>query len=338
MNILQIDRKLAFINKRIFCAPSTQPTNVEMEKKKVLKDKSYNPQLKYKRYPHNLDSLKRELQSIKPDNSVLGNLFKGRRDELINMVNLIKSVGTSRFSAASIKFYDKPSRELIIKAKKLLELEPENNESLVKHNTLSTIKKFLDSFLSHGFNWQIREREMIIRATFNVSQKILYINKGRTFDNNELKRLIVHEIGTHITRAENAKKQKYRLFLVGFPNYFVTEEGLAVYNEEKAGLLTNDVLKEYAGRVVAVDLALKNPFNIVYNTLLEFFPKEQAWTLALRAKRGTGNTARPGAYTKDYIYLKGWYDIKNFVKKGGNVKDLYVGKIGISHLPLLKKI
>ena len=128
------------------------------------------------------------------------------------------------------------------------------------------------------------------------------------------------------------------MFVFGFPGYLKTEEGLAVFNEERSGLLSNDILRTYAGRAVAVNLALKNSFSTVYTTLLEFFPKEEAYTIALRVKRGMTNTAKPGAHTKDHIYLSGWYSVKNFIAQGGRLNQLYIGKIGIQHVPLLSKL
>jgi len=142
----------------------------------------------------------------------------------------------------------------------------------------------------------------------------------------------------NIARAENGKKQRYLLFSYGFPNYLETEEGLAVYNEKINDLLPNHILKHYAGRVIAVDLALKNSFSIVYNELLQYFNKDIAWNLALRAKRGLADTSKKGGFSKDYLYLKGKYVVEDFVKKGGDVKELYVGKIGVEHVPLMKEI
>ena len=146
----------------------------------------------------------------------------------------------------------------------------------------------------------------------------------------------MHEIGTHIKRAENAKEQKLKLFKIGFPYYLATEEGLAAYNEEIAGVHNNNILRQYAGRVIAVDLALKNAFNVVYTTLQQYFTDFEAFTITLRVKRGLKNTQQPGSYTKDHVYLKGLYAVKDFVRKGGNIKDLYIGKIGIEHVPLIK--
>lgn len=334
MNLLKTDRELAFWFHKII--PScTQPFNVEQEKKKVFEDKTYNPEFKYNKHPR-IQQIKNGLRNLKFDYSILGILLNQKKFELLKRLDMYEAIGTKLFTDKSIESYGRPDKEMVKKSRKFLNLNGEDNS--IGFNTISSVKKFIDSLLKFGYNWKVAEKEMCVGARFNVSTKTLYINKGRKFSENDLRRLIIHEIGTHIARAENAKKQRYKLFLIGFPNYLATEEGLAVYNEEKAGLLTNNVLKNYAGRVIAIELSLRNSFSTVYNELLEFFNKKEAFNLTLRAKRGIGNTSRPGAYTKDYLYLKGKYIIEDYVRKGGKLSDLYVGKIGVQHVKLVKQI
>ena len=334
MSDLQADRRLALLHKRILFSPWIQPINADIEKAKLMKDRLYDPILRYRKPLNNFDLIKKELQDMKTEPTIIGHLLKQKKKELINLVDLIKSVGTREFTHRAILQYGKPDVDLVRKARVLLNLETETHS--VHYDSVSTIKKFLDVLLRHGFNWQVKKADIVVGASFNVTRKTIYINKNKLFSENDIKRLIVHEIGTHITRAENGKNQHYKLFYVGFPNYLITEEGLAVYNEEKAGLLTNNILKTYAGRVIAVDLALKNSFSTTYNSLLEFFSKEEAWILTLRAKRGLIDTSKAGACPKDYLYLAGLYKVKEFVRKGGSIKDLYIGKIGTEHVPLLK--
>ncbi|MBU4502966.1 MAG: DUF1704 domain-containing protein [Nanoarchaeota archaeon] len=332
----RIDKEIAYNYRRILFLPSLQPVNSNREKEKLFKDRTYSPQLKYKAPDKSLVKLRQNLMKIRTDTSVIGQLFNQRRKELLTQIDLLMNVGKPSITKYSMELYGQPSKDTVRKATRLLDLESEKETTI--YSKLSVVKKFLDSLLTKGLNWRVIERDMVAAAAFNVSEKILYINTGRKFSDHDLKRLVVHEIGTHVTRAENGRKQKYNLFYLGFPGYAMTEEGLAVYNEDRSGLLSNEVLKKYAGRVVAVDLALKNSFSTVYNYLLEFFDKEDAWTLALRVKRGISNTSRPGAFTKDHIYLSGFYLIKDFVRKGGNLKSLYVGKIGVQHVPYLKKL
>jgi len=331
---MKTDRELAFWFKKLI--PScTQPYNIEQEKKKIFKNKTYDPHFKYHKHSK-INQIRNGLKKLKTDYSILGILLNQKRYELLKRLDLYEAVGTKLFTQKSIDLYGRPDKYLVSKAKKFLRLENEDRSR--NFNTISSVKKFIDSLLKFGYNWKVVEKEMCVGARFDSKSKVLFINKNRKFSENDLRRLIIHEIGTHIARVENGKKQKYRLFSIGFPNYLVTEEGLAVYNEEKAGLLSNDVLKNYAGRVIAIDLALKNSFSTVYNELLEFFDREEAFNLVLRVKRGLGNTSRPGAYTKDYLYLKGRDLIEDFVKKGGRLKDLYIGKIGVEHVKLVRRI
>jgi len=309
---------------------------MKREKEKIFKDRTYNPQLNYKPPRGNLVQIKKNLLKLRPDSSVIGQIFRQRIKELLSQVELLRNVGKPSITKYSLELYGKPTQELVRKATKLLDLAPD--PEAMSYSKLSVVKKFLDSLLVKGLKWRVVERDMVAAAAFNITEKILYINTNRKFSDLDLKRLIVHEIGTHVTRAENGRKQKYNLFRIGFPGYLSTEEGLAAYNESKASLLSNNVLKNYAGRVVAVNLALKNSFSTVYNDLLEYFNKEDAWTLAIRVKRGISNTAMPGAFTKDHIYLSGFFTVKDFARKGGDVKSLYVGKIGIQHVPQLKKL
>ncbi len=73
----------------------------------------------------------------------------------------------------------------------------------------------------------------------------------------------------------------------------------------------------------------------MYTALCDYFDQEDAFTLTLRVKRGLGDTSKPGAFTKDYLYLDGYYHVKEYVRKGGSLHALYTGKIGIEHVPFL---
>ena len=331
----KFDRMVYLLNKKIRFRV-VNPINVEKEKKKIMKDKTYNPQLQYKIFKNDLPDVRRELMKLHSDESILGRFLSCKRNEMLKMVFMLQSIGTPKFSSAALNMYGRPSKDLVKQSRQLLDLESDKEST--QYTGINSVKKFLDALLSQGLNWKVKEMEMLVGAYFDVSEQVLYINSKRRFSENDLKRLVVHEIGTHITRAENARKQKHRLFWIGLHNYLPTEEGLAVYNEEQAGLLNNDILKMYAGRVVAVDLALKSSFSSVYNSLLEFFSKDDAFILAMRVKRGMADTSNPGGFSKDHYYLKGYYEVKKYVKKGGKLDPLYAGKIGIEHIPFLKYV
>ncbi len=123
------------------------------------------------------------------------------------------------------------------------------------------------------------------------------------------------------------------MFALGLPGYLSTEEGLAAYFEELTGNTDEEKMRDYAGRVIAVNSVCKNlSFREAYEKLRGYgFTEGKAWRLAIRAHRG-------GGYIKDHVYLKGYFQVKKFAEKNGDLKSLYVGKIGIQHLPLVKNL
>lgn len=337
MDYKKIDRTLYSIQSQIGSI-NPHPANLESERKKVFQNRLYNPVFKYLRRTDNYGRLKQDILDLRFDSSPLGKLFREKAKELMLKINLIESLGTGSFTANSLELYGRPQKELVSRAMRFLKEAKYDKKDIDNYSGVGAVKKFIDIFMTKGLHWKVETRSMAVKAAINPGKRVLYLSKDRKFSDLAIKKLMVHEVGTHVMRAENGRKQHLRLFSSGFPNYLSTEEGLAVYNEEEAGVLRREDIMGYAGRVVAVEMALKNSFNTVYNDLLEYFPKEEAFTLASRAKRGLSTTSHPGGYTKDYLYLKGYLDVKDFVRKFGSTNALYVGKIGIQHVPIVKAI
>lgn len=324
----KISRKLSF--------SSINPTNVEKERQRFFSEKGYEPQFEYAHHKNNLENLKHELSLVTPDDSVVGKVLAGIRDKYLLDICLIESRGTEQFQDASMKLYGEPDKRLLRQARKLiyLKVRPEPNE----YSTQQIIRKLRLAFMKYGFDWKIEQKDMVANAAVRQSERLLLIKKNARFSHEFLKRIIVHEIGTHVLRAENGASQPYLFFARGLPGYLMTEEGLAVYNEEQNDCLNNYILKVYAGRVLAVHLAMQSSFSEVYESLRRYFTKNTAWRLTVRAKRGLKDTSRAGAFTKDIAYLKGYMSIKDFVAKKGDMNQLYYGKVGIDHISLLQEM
>ncbi len=335
MLLKKVDRELAVIVKKIGNS-YFNPVNAEEEREKIFEDNNYNPKLRYENKNPSLDKLEKTLLSLRSDNSVYGLLMRKKISELHNIILMIKHIGKKEFTNYSIKVYNKPHIDLIKEAYTILKTNEE--EVWTRYSKLSVHKAFMDNINIKRYNWKIKEKDMVAGAAIDTKRKAILINKRRDFSQKDVNRLLVHEIGTHVARFENGKKQKYKMFSFGFPGYMETEEGLAAYNEYRAGLLSPRILRNYAGRVLANDMALKSSFSALYNALLEHFTKPDAWTLALRSKRGLVDTSKPGGFTKDHLYLKGFLKVKQFAESGGDMKKLYVGKIGIEHVPYLQYI
>ena len=109
--------------------------------------------------------------------------------------------------------------------------------------------------------------------------------------------------------------------------------------EEKHKVINPQTLKNYAGRVLAIHLALENSFRDTFNYLKKYFSEETAYHLTLRAKRGLSDTSKPGAFTKDLIYLKGYEKIKTHLNNNPeDLNKLFIGKIAIEDLNYINSL
>jgi uncharacterized protein (TIGR02421 family) len=344
MNIKSFDKKLFNIKKKINILEII-PTNVIEERDKffdeIEKGRKYNPQFKYHKYKHNLDKIIDDLNKLEADDSIMGVLLKQRRNELVNMAFLLKHIGSQDVTDYFIKLFGKPDKKLVNEAKKFLHKKIIVSETKKKQflDTRQIKERIEQAFKKHNINgWKVKEKNIPSIAAVLPSAKTLYLRKKVRLSNDFLNKMIVHEVENHIFRAENGAKQPYKLFSMGFPNYLVTEEGLAIYSEEKLKMNFERRLRNCAARVVAADLMQKKSFYEIYNFFTQYFTPQKSFRLAARAKRGMGDTSKKGGCVKDYIYFKGYLLIKNYLRKGGDLKKLYIGKIGVEHMPLLKEI
>lgn len=335
MTIQTIDQRVFEIWKVIIGLHNINPINQQEQKEIFFESNFYNPEFIYldlnfdpKKFISELKLLKKPLKN----ETIIEHLLSKKIDKLIIWLNLLDSRGSEKFTKHSIDHYNKPSTQLVSEAKKLLELKDEKQQPK-NFTSLQTVKFLKKEVQRLNLDWQVKKRANLgARADDVISESTLYIKKGEMFSSIDLQRLSLHELGVHSTRAFNAKKQKYRILEVGTSNYETTEEGLATVIEERNNLLSNSTLKNYAGRVLAVHLSLTNSFRKVFNELSNHFPKNEAYQLTMRAKRGLKDTSKKGAFTKDHIYLKG----RNEVKKIKDLKPLFQGRIAVEDLEFLE--
>jgi hypothetical protein len=171
-----------------------------------------------------------------------------------------------------------------------------------------------------------------------TKEGLIYINPKVTFSKFRVEKLIAHEIETHILTAENGKRQPYRIFQNGTANYLETQEGLAIYNQELAlHIYPHSYFS--AINLITAKICSENGFIDAINKLEQLgISKQKAFSMVLRCKRGMGDTSKPGGVYKEAIYFRGAKKIDTYVKNGGKLKDLYLGKISIDNLELYKKI
>jgi uncharacterized protein (TIGR02421 family) len=320
----------SFEEKKRFFSMLTIRAQYEPEFKYIQKFPEYN----YFSFSSQIDTYKKELKEIikQTDYDVLGIIFEKKIRDVLEKIELVKSIGTENFSNNSEKYYGTPDKKLEKYALEILE-----KKTIIEKKDFSAKKAkniFLSALKKRKLNYKIRMRDIITpRVAVNHITKEILLSANATFGKQELQRLIAHEIETHIYRRENGLLQPFKIFSTGLSKETLeTEEGLAVMVENKYNLQTTETMRDYAGRVIAINLALKKTFYETFTELTNYFDKEKAFTLTLRAKRGLKEQNHKGAYTKDFIYLKGFLDIVEFENENcaneekNCLEKLYYGK------------
>jgi uncharacterized protein (TIGR02421 family) len=167
-----------------------------------------------------------------------------------------------------------------------------------------------------------------------VSHGNLLIGTRTTVPAARIEALIQHEVGTHILTYLNGKAQPLRQLYVGLPRYEELQEGLAVLSEYLAGGLTRPRLRLLAARVVAARHLVEGAsFVDVFRELntLYGFERRTAFTITMR-------TFRCGGLTKDAVYLRGLVALLKYLKDGGVLDQLFVGKISLDHIAIIKEL
>lgn len=340
MDARAIDREIVSVERHIKLLTHLKPTNLALERKLFLKGKKRNPDFRYRSLTFHPDELRERLNSLKPDRTGLGRLFQKKIEELYLKLSLLEARGTSKFSTLVESLYGKPTPELEADAKRILKTPHRIHGKSEKFSTRE-IQNILEEVLrSYGLTrWHVYLKDELVSDVAAGKRHALFVRAGVSFNRVRLDRIIAHEIETHILTAENGKFQPFRLFHRGFANYLETQEGLAIYAQE----CKSECLPISAHRVsyltMGVAEASRSSFRNVYEMMRDFgFSEEKSFHMALRSKRGQNDTSLPGAFTKDLIYLSGYRLIEKFVKEGGNLKKLYVGKIALEDLPFITQI
>lgn len=341
--ILSVDEKIYEIDEKIKLLSYINPQNLEEQKELFLENPEFSPRFFYKKPEIDLEHLKREVKKTPIVNHELYPLFERKITQIENKIDLILSVGSDKFQFYSEELFGSIEKNSYQSAIKFLNKYTKKNiddtsETLDTKTAQTIIEDFLKSHkLSH---WKISIIPETVSDIQVTKRHTILLKKNATFKRNRLQALLAHEIGTHVFRFENGKRQPFRIFERGTAGYLRTEEGLAIWNQNALGLELGEKFLTPAYQVVSIYLGQKMSFLDLFHYLKTTYDisNELAWKLCLKAKRGLTDTSKTQVFTKDSIYFRGYQDIKRFIKEKGEIKDLYVGKIAIKDLPLIQKI
>ncbi|WP_187151734.1 tyrosine/phenylalanine carboxypeptidase domain-containing protein [Methanosarcina siciliae] len=346
--ILQYDHIFWDLDRRIDIFRYINPINGVEEKRKFLTEyelgNCYNPQFEYEEFDPNIGQLYKELLSVRTKfetckNSLLAPYYLKNIDDLVFRIDLFSDRKNPDFGDKLSNLYGKPTSDLIKEAGKNLETlkyAQSSEENLTPNDVYEIFKTEMGNY---GFNWDIKiYSRASAKLSVNASLNEIKINASEKFSEMNIRRYIYHEIKTHVFRAENGKLQPFMIFKNGFPDYITTEEGLALFNENKHGLLSSEDVKRYSARAIAADYSTKSSFYEIFEKLVKHFPPSTAYSIVQRVKRGMLDTSLPGGYTKDMVYMDGFQKVSSFLKNNDSMEILYTGKIGLDNVDLAQEL
>ncbi len=337
-----IDRKLADSFRGINIIRSLTPTNLQEQKQLFFKKEIDSPIFEYGNTNTELLKLQKEkLKSLKLDSSTLGTIFGESRDEQLKKIDLVMSIGNENFNEKSEALYGSPAGYLVEYATKNYKRKSPSSSSkqfIRGEEVYNEIKKFLvRNQIPHRIT-MMKELSSRVSVIVSENRALVSVRNDAKFTKEELRGTIAHEIETHLYRALNAQKQKYKIFSMGLSGYKDAEEGLAIKNKEV--IYKNP--RRYDTKciyVLAIKHAQSHSFSETFGYLKTLGVDDNAsWNITYKVKRGLKDTSKPGAFTKDLVYLRGFLEIDKLWNKPETIKRLYIGRIGISSLKLIDNL
>ena len=325
------------------------PLNLEVERKKFFNSDIYSPYFKYRIVKNSNEKILQELSKVEEISDIdprvsqfYVDLIKSKEqtNELMNAVgnNLrVSEISKERFGIPSEKLYRNACRVLrgTFNNYRLIKNPSLKKEPLLDFNDIVNVFDLVFEELGLS-DWQVYKSQNMAKNGMKVGikRKQILVNPEIQKSRFKLKKSIVHEVGTHVLRSINGFNTNFpALGNANLPSYLDIEEGLATYNESDMGLLTETGLKKKAALVYAITNGEQMTFRELYNCLLGIFPKYAAFDLVYRVKRGLADTAKPGIYTKDIVYFRGFRRVKNSLEKDNSLYNkLYSGKISLKQV------
>ena len=342
-SVWSVDRQLAEIDNQFdfllqITPINTNPAWAEFKRKRFER----MPTLYYRPLPADPALLKRKLYQIpmeRVEDPTLSLLFRQKRLELDRQLTMLSDRGSRKFLYGSLQLFGGVSASLKRLAEQILAtISPGSREGRGSKLNAATFAKRAQAEIDY-----YREMYPALTSTVKirddtvglmVSRGHLLVGREVDISTSRVEALLQHEIGTHVLTYFNGRAQPFQQLYLGLAGYEELQEGLAVLAEYLVGGLSRPRLRLLAGRVIAAHCLIEGAsFVDTYRELTRAygFKRYVAFTITVRIYRG-------GGLTKDAVYLRGLVGVLKYLKQGGQLEPLFVGKIAADHIPIIQEL
>ena len=342
--VWEVDRRLAEISNQFDFLMMVTPVNIEQSWNKFKASRfTREPVFNYR--PINFDPslLKRQLYKIPFDrieDPTISAVFHEKLVELEKKFSMLRDRNTRNFFYGSMQLFGEMDERLIALSKGILDkLSPRSREVAgskqvdavyFAERARQEISRFSD--IHPGIASRVIIRDDI--TGLMVSSGNLLVGKRLKVPESRVEALIQHEIGTHVLTYVNGMNQPLQQLYTGLAGYDELQEGIAVLSEYLVGGLSPPRFRLLAGRVIAAQGLIDGASFI--ETFRELnssfgFASRSAYVI-------TSRIYRSGGFTKDAVYLRGLLSLLDYLRGGGRLEPLLVGKISIKNIPLINEL
>lgn len=306
------------------------------------------PRFQYAPLSFDPESLKKSLFQVpleRIEDPLVAELIREKQEELDVRITMLRNRGRPEFFLGSLQLFGQPEEPLVEMARNVLKRVASGTEhpddvgcdrsgDLDARAFVHRAKAEMDAYiaLDPAFPKEVEIRDDI-SAGLLVSGGRLCVSRHLCLPLTRVEALLHHEVGTHVLTFFNGSRQPLRLLATGLAHYGALQEGLAVLAEYLAGGLSRTRARTLAARVVAVHARVDGAdFVTAFRHLVEHgIAPRHAFSIVVRVYRG-------GGLTKDFLYLQGLHDVLRYLHEGGSLDVLLLGKIGLSHIDIVREL
>ena len=275
-----------------------------------------------------------------------GTLYRQRSEESDTVLRLLETLGRTKqvrpmaarlFGTGGERLHEGSEQTALDAAHDILANPPTEDEPKTIPAVATqgvNLRELMLQYAKHlGLQIAVRVDPHLI-ANAAVGERTVFI-ADRLFGAHEAQRLATHEVYGHLVSAFNGRAQLLGVLAIGTAASYADQEGVSIFLEEAAGLLSHNRKRTLAGRLLATyAMHAGVAFGDVARTLVteHQFTPEESITLCERAFRA-------GGVARDAVYLRSWLRVRRSVLAGeATLAELQMGKVSLSALPELRRL
>ena len=275
--------------------------------------------------------------------------------------HLISSRGTPGFHEASSSLYGAPTKLMLDKKTRVIDLARHMDEAL---NGLDFSKLVVEGYETHlsaiefasellprlsahfGDSAPAVELSDTLSAKAVAGRTRIRIRSSAQFTERDIEQLLQHEALIHTATALNGRAQPH-FKILGRAHAGTTEiqEGLAVFAEIISGAMDPERFRRLSDRVIGIQMSIE---GADFKEVFDFYKDrsgnpDQAYENTRRIFRG-GVITGGAPFTKDMVYLNGLLRVHNFMRtvvklgRADLIRILFCGKMDIEDVPALAQM